>query len=119
MRLDDGAEARQRAVDDGVDLFGVEALRQRRRSHQVEEQDAHLAQRLPGGRVGPGELGEPGAKAGQRRVDDRSRREPAAALERGDAGFELWAGETSSLPVFLDRERQLATYRARAAASHA
>ena len=89
MRRDDGAEARQRAIDHGMRLFRIETLRQGGRADEVEEQDADLAQRLPGRRGGLGQLGQPGAQAGDRCIDHRIAEDRPLGFERRDAGLQL------------------------------
>ena len=66
LRLDDWCEVLQRAVHDGVDVFGVKRLAQRRGPNHVREQNRHhfeLLLRCP-------QCGESGSQRGQGDVHD-------------------------------------------------
>ena len=93
MRFDDRGAARERAVDHGVEVFGVELLAQRGRADHVEEQDADLLERLPAGfsRDGRGQAVQLRAQGCECLVDERIAQQHPLRLERTDSGFELLA----------------------------
>ncbi len=92
MALNDSRESRKGAIHDVAGLLGVEALAQRGRSDDVEEQDRDLLQCLGGnvrGRVR--ECGQFGAQRNECRVDERIAEQRALGFEPGDGAFELFS----------------------------
>ncbi len=88
MRLDDFRAAREQGVDRGVHVFRIEVLGKRGRADDVEEQHAHLAQRLLGRRRGV-ERCQFGAQRGERRIGKRAAEHRALVLERRDGTFDF------------------------------
>ena len=68
VRLDGRRATHQQAVEHGVDIVGVEPVRQPRRAHRIEKQHRDLAPLLHGLR-GHGQCRQLGLKRCQRRID--------------------------------------------------
>ena len=85
LRLDDCGEVLQRTVHDGVDVFGVKPLAQRRGPNQVREQNRHHFELL----LRCAQCGESGSQRDQGYVHDSVTEDAALRLQRRNSAFEL------------------------------
>ena len=83
----DGGETLHRVVHDGMNVFRIEPLAQRRGANDVGEQNRHLLELLI--EFLAAQDGQPEVKRHQRRVDHGIAQRCALRLQCGDPGFDL------------------------------